>query len=127
MEPVTVRRKRYVVPCVVCRGLYGAHRTNSRTCSTACRVRLHRGHVDTYELAAAGISRMLGGRVAPFDVRRIGAAKALRPDLAEKVDAGAIELDDLDVWPEYIEQLSAAAQAPPSCAAPSTASPEATP
>lgn len=93
---VTVSRKCYVVPCVVCRLLYPAHRTNSRTCSGACRVRLHRGFVDTFEQAAAHTARLYGWKVAPFDIRRTHAALELCPDRDADVAAGRVELDDID-------------------------------
>ncbi|HXH58915.1 hypothetical protein [Iamia sp.] len=116
------------MPCVACHGLYVAYRTNSRTCSGACRVALHRDpDLDTFEKAAADTAARYGFEVDPFDVRRINAIGQLRPDLTRAQLAAAIDENNVDIFPEYIEQLSAAAQTPPSCAAPSTASPGPTP
>lgn len=88
--------KRYALPCVVCRDLYPAWRNDSRTCSPTCRVRLHRGAVDPYALAAAHASAMLRTEVPALDVRRVDAAVRLRPDLAARVDSGAVGLGDID-------------------------------
>ncbi len=106
MTGVTVRRKRYVVPCVACHGLYVAYRTNSRTCSGACRVALHRDpDLDTFEKAAAHTAAMLGDEVDPFIVRRIRAIHQLRPDLTQAQLTAAIDENNVDVFPDFMALL----------------------
>ncbi len=114
--------KCYIVPCIVCLQLYPAYRTDSKTCSGACRVRLKRHGPDRYRLF---------DRVAelfdtdPFLVRRARAVELLRPDLLDRIKAGALSLDECaDAVAEALWQLAlgdlTADLPPPDFSAPST-------
>lgn len=103
---VTHKRKRYAVPCVACKSLYPTHRTDSRTCSPACRVALHRDpDLDNYAKAAKFAEARFGGDpVRPFVVRLCAAADLLRPDLAQKLQSGEIA-DAHDIGPALYDEL----------------------
>lgn len=88
---VTLRRRCYVVPCVACRGLYVAHRTDSRTCSGACRIALHRSaDLGSHWEAAARFAD-----VDSFTVRRADAVARLLPERLADLRTGVADLDDL--------------------------------
>lgn len=81
----------YVIVCAGCDLLAYAERADQITCSSACRVRAHRnGSGDALRLLASD-HRLPAGMLA-----RAGAMWRLRPDLAERVKQGEIDIDDAD-------------------------------
>lgn len=92
MTPVTDSPKCYVIPCVVCQVLYPAFRSDSRTCSTACRVALHRGAENRYAAGAQRTVDAFGGDPRHFELlaRILDAVQFLRPDLMPACLDGSI-------------------------------------
>lgn len=77
--------KRHVFICLGCDRLAYSTRSDAITCSTACRVRVHR----TGE--AKALRKALDGSLSRE--RQLEAVRLLRPDLADRIMAGKIKLD----------------------------------
>jgi hypothetical protein len=89
-----------VYKCAGCNGLAIAERKDVTTCSPACRVRAHRN-------GSADLLRRISKEwdVKPGGVVRGQALHALRPDLAAKVMAGSLSIEDAQ--PEMLASLAA--------------------
>lgn len=100
----TATTRCYVVPCVVCRGLYPARRRDSRTCSAACRVALHRGAHDSYATVGQRTADLFGGAAGHFAflARLLDAVQFLLPEQLDDVmttdDPFAVCPDLIDAW-----------------------------
>ncbi len=92
MNAVTLSFKCYVYVCVGCNLMASSERSDVLTCCTRCRVRAHRnGSMKALrELAARPMFR-----VHPATIQQCAAVQRLRPDLADKLLAGTVELDDI--------------------------------
>jgi hypothetical protein len=89
MTAVTVPAKRYtarVFACAVCDGLAESRSTRATTCSTRCRVQLHRRP----ELADSVRQQCEAQGVRLAQGLEARAARRLRPDLADLLDAGTL-------------------------------------
>jgi hypothetical protein len=86
---VTFTHKRYILTCAACGLLTDVTRRNALTCSTRCRVSLHR-HPDVLD-GLREICRQL--RVTPFGVLEMNALRVLRPDFSAAIEAGTLEMD----------------------------------
>lgn len=95
---VTESAKCYVFICAGCGLLAESRRSDAVTCSTACRVRIHRsGWSKTLQRVAAAYR---------IDVAALGQAKAierLSPDIAAEICAGSITIAQAQarIWPLY--------------------------
>ncbi len=114
MPAVTVPAKRYtriphVYVCAACGCLEETSRAHTTTCSTACRVRLHR-HPDLVA-PTLRICEALGVGLAK--VLRADAVRRLRPDLAERLLAGTLTDADVghDLFVAFMQAVFAAADA----------------
>lgn len=88
---VTDRPSCYIFRCAGCGLLEQATRSDTITCSPACRVLAHRNG------AAENVRRMArAARVSPGLIVRCQAILLLRPDLAERCRCGEIEIDDTE-------------------------------
>lgn len=102
----TLSPKRYrvrVFECAACGKLADTTRAHAITCSTACRVALHR-HPERFEALKEVCAAL---KVRPAMVLEANAIKALRPDLVDKIVQGAIEIEDTreDVYREFLKLL----------------------
>ena len=98
--PVTVKPKCYVFKCLGCGEIAQAERSDTLTCSNACRVRAHRmGTVKRKmrDAISAGIAAPgdRNPRQAAAFMVRADAVMDLCPDLLPQIDAGAASFDDL--------------------------------
>lgn len=96
----------WVYVCIGCGLLDQTERRDTITCSTACRVRAHRN----------GSSKALREAAAAFKIDASGIAQAeavrvLRPDLIPKMEAGLLELEDMqaDMSRAFFERCRQAA------------------
>jgi len=85
---VTLKPKRYVYVCLGCGLLDETERPDRLTCSPACRVRAHRN----------GRLKLLRAHAKDHDVElslmmQCEAVIRLRPDLADEIRAGRLEID----------------------------------
>jgi hypothetical protein len=99
---VTFSTKCYIIRCAGCGLLTDTTRADSLTCSPACRVLGHRnGGTDKvrYMAKSAGAS--------PGMIVRCQAVLELRPDLADRIRTGEIDIDDTDVRREMAASFAA--------------------
>jgi hypothetical protein len=82
---------RYIITCAICECLTDVGRCDAITCSPRCRVYLHRHPkcLDRLREIARGL------RVDLFGILEAGAIRSLRPDLADRVAAGELEIADV--------------------------------
>jgi hypothetical protein len=83
-------------------------RSDALTCSGACRVRAHRnGRLQQIRDIAARQN------ITAALILRAGAVKILRPDLADRVRDGGLDLDDVrgDIHAAFMEVLQRAIEA----------------
>ena len=85
---VTLKPKCYTFICLGCGLLAQSSRSDTVTCSPACRVRAHR-------TGPAAENRLLAQKIkVPIGMMgQVKAVIALRPDLAERIRCGEIEID----------------------------------
>lgn len=99
----------YIITCAACGLLHEVSRRGALTCSTSCRVWLHRhpevlvelrAHCETFEIEV-------------FALLEASATRILRPDLSERMLAGEIELEDVrvDIRRAFMDRLEAAVKA----------------
>jgi len=86
---VTLKPKCYTFVCLGCDLLAQSSRSDAVTCSPACRVRAHRS-------GAAAENKLLAKKIdVPIGMMgQVKAVIALRPDLAERIRGGEIEIDE---------------------------------
>lgn len=109
IAPVTHSRKCYTFVCCGCDLLNVSSRNDALTCSTACRVRAHRsGYIKTLR----ELARRLGlvnddGKPMPAGIKQCEAIQRLRPDLAERIDAETLTINQAqpDVYREFLNVL----------------------
>jgi hypothetical protein len=80
--PVTYSRKRYIAVCVGCDGLFDSVRADQITCSSACRVKAHRGGKMKSIRALADQFK-----IKPAGIQHSSAIQRLRPDLSDQIFA----------------------------------------
>ncbi len=99
---VTASTKCYIILCAGCGRLEETTRSDAITCSPACRVFAHRsGRTDE-------IRRMAKSAAAPPGmIVRCQAVLELRPDLADRMRTGEIDIDDTDVRREMAASFAA--------------------
>lgn len=110
--PVTVNPKSYVFRCLGCATIAQSERSDTLTCSNACRVRAHR----------LGTIKRIMGQAVDADIARRGgltprqgaalmvradAIMELCPDLVSQAEAGVVTFDDLqpEVNRRFIRQV----------------------
>lgn len=89
--------------CVGCDLLADSGRSDTLSCSTACRVRAHRnGSLE----ALRGLARTHD--VSSAAIQQARAIDRLRPDLAEQIRVGKLNLDDTrgEVWSAFVSVLA---------------------
>lgn len=92
---VTTARSRNKGPrvfvCLACDLLAESSRADALTCSSRCRVWLHRNpeRLDSLKAACAPM------RLRPSTVQEAHAIRRLRPDLATRIGAGELENNDV--------------------------------
>lgn len=99
-RPVTLKAKCYTFICLGCGLLAQSERSDAVTCSPACRVRAHRN-------GAAAENRLLAKKI-DVPIGMMGQVKAvitLRPDLAERIRIGEIEVDDAETQREMFRSF----------------------
>jgi hypothetical protein len=109
MSAVTHSRKCYrpvVFVCAACDGLADGRRDQT-TCSSACRVRLHR-HPEQMQRLREDAER---AHITPAMILQGAACYRLRPDLADDVLVGTRTLADIapEIWRAYWAAVCAAA------------------
>jgi hypothetical protein len=101
MQAETVSRKRFnrVFVCAACDKLSTSERSHTTTCSPACRTRLHRDP-DRMRLTEAICKAY---QITVASVLEARAIDILRPDLAKRVMAGELTLEQCrpEVWPTF--------------------------
>lgn len=105
---VTHKPKCYVFVCAGCDLLSQSERSDALTCSTQCRVRAHRnGWLKTLH----GIADRM--HISAASILQAKAVQQLRPDLADRMRAGTITLDDArpEVWSALWSLLSSQIEA----------------
>jgi hypothetical protein len=90
-QRVTHSRKRYVFVCAAC-GCLDEGRRDQITCSTRCRVKLHRHP----ELLAATRQAAEAFDVTVAATLQARAVHLLRPDLASQIEAGKATFDSIN-------------------------------
>lgn len=95
--------KRYIITCVSCGLLTEVSRRNAWSCSSRCRVHLHRHRDVLGDLQ----KRAQTYHVEVFHILEAGAVGRLRPDLQEAVELGMAELHQVreDVARAYDHRL----------------------
>ena len=91
----TFSAKCYVFKCFVCGGLDVSHRSDKTTCSSACRVKAHRQGI--LKRLRKRITEQVDRHFTPAHMARFHAVRELCPDLAARIEAGELELDDMAV------------------------------
>ena len=102
MTAVTDNRIRYITCCAMCDGLFRTTRSDSTTCSPACRTRGHR----TGELKrlAALFAGMGGSDITVAMVIQARAHRLLLPERAAQIIAGTLQPDS----PELLAEMDKA-------------------
>jgi hypothetical protein len=100
--------KRYIIACAICADLIEVTRCDALTCSSRCRVHLHRHPDAVTQLRAAARSV----QVDVFCILEAHAARALCPDLAERIADGGLTMEAArgDLLRAYRGRLMEAAQ-----------------
>ena len=94
VDAVTLPPKRYsyIYVCAGCDLLDQSERSDTLTCSPACRVAAHRNG------AAAALRQLaVAAKVSPALILRAKALQQLCPGIVERVMHGEVEIDDLEV------------------------------
>lgn len=110
MSAVTLKSKCYVFVCAGCDLLAVSDRSDALTCSTQCRVRAHRnGSLKALRDLAAGPAF----RIPPALIQQTAAVQRLRPDMADRILAGTMDIDDTrpEVWSAFWSLLSSQIEA----------------
>jgi len=100
MSGVTLKPKCYIFVCVGCGLLACSGRSDRLTCSPRCRVRAHRnGSLKRLRDLAA----LPTFDIEPASIQQAAAVEQLRPDLAEKLKLGQMELQDTrkEMWSAF--------------------------
>jgi hypothetical protein len=117
---VTLRRKCYtkrskprysstrVFRCIYCDRLADSSRSHAITCSTACRVALHRNPEALERLERIADDLPVGMLL------EIGAVMELRPDLGEQIESGTLKVYEArpEVYRAFIKLLFASVREP---------------
>ena len=88
---VTASATCYIIRCAGCGLLEQTTRSDSLTCSLACRVLGHRNGATETVRRMAKIARVTPGMIV-----RCQAILCLRPDLGERIRRGDLEIDDAE-------------------------------
>ncbi len=109
---VTLKPKRYrpwewVFVCAGCGLLACSERSDAITCSTACRVKAHRG---TWLKEVKALAKAL--HIQPADILHSKAIVRLRPDFEELVRDGKLTIEGAmpEVYREFIKAVFAAVE-----------------
>lgn len=102
--------KRYIVVCAACDGLHETSRRNTFSCSSACRVKLHRNPQLMEDLRALCTDKRSGRlELDPFAVLESAALSRLVPESSE-IMGGRKTHEDFDElkYQRYRERVDAA-------------------
>ena len=80
--------KRYILHCAVCDRLYDATRKDALTCSSRCRVQLHRRPPENFKRLSDMCRRV--GEITPFMMLQLKALHTLRPDLRSRIPPSCV-------------------------------------
>jgi len=86
----TLSRKRYISECLACGDLYQAHRRHSITCSSACRVWLHR-HPERRRILEEACRTL---EIPVSLALQVKAIERLLPDLKPRLASGELSIEE---------------------------------